>query len=350
MPENNPDKQRQHYVPRVLLSNYAGEADRLFVFDKHAGRPFPGPMTVDKICRERGFYNAETPHGKVSLEDGFHPLEQEYEKIGRKVIREKSLAGLSGKEFGALVAFVCAQFLRVPRMRTAFEQVSKIIVNKARAIAPEASNLGDFEKLQEENELRLRHLEAIVHGVVAGTRMLVDYAWFVMEADEKHVLWLSDCPVVLHNDEKGFYAGLGFAAPGVQIYMPLTPKLLLVCWHPVVAGRFIKEHKTTHDLLGLLKAQYHLGVRPDREKLRTTIAELEKASKPIDAVVSAIRSRGSVRATADNVLHCNWLQFQWSYRFLLCGNGDFSSASRMLAKHPNLKTGLKMGDGFSNVA
>lgn len=347
---NNPEKQRQHYVPRVLLSSYAGEADRLFVFDKHTGRSLPGSMTVEKICRERGFYNAEAQHGKVSLEDAFHPLEQQYDKISSKVIREKSLAILSGPEFGALVAFVCAQFLRVPRMRTAFEQISKVIADKARAIAPEASNLGDFENLLEENELRMRHLEAIVHGVIKSTRMLSDYAWFVMEADDTHALWLSDCPVVLHNDEKSFYAGLGFAAPGVQIYMPMTPKLLLVCWHPVVAGRFMKEHKTTHDLLGPLKAQHLLGMKPNKEKLKTTIAELEKASKPIDAVVSAIKSRGSVKATADNILHYNWLQFQWSYRFVLSGIGDFSWASRMLNEHPELKTGIRMGDGFAMEA
>ena len=73
-------------------------------------------------------------------------------------------------------------------------------------------------------------------------------------------------------------------------------------------------------------------------------AELEKASKPIDDIVTAIRSRGSVKATADNILHYNWLQFQWSYRFILCGEGKFSWASKMLKEHPDLKTGLRMGE------
>lgn len=345
MGNNNFDKQQQHYVPRALLSLYASEAEenRLFVFDKHAGRQLPGPMTVEKICKERGFYNAQAPHGKVSLEDAFQPLEQEYAKIAPKVIRDKSLASLAEAEFGALIAFVCAQFLRVPRIRAAFEQISEIIADKARAIAPEASNLRDFEELLDDNELRLRHLEAIVHGVVNFTQILAEYAWFVMEADEQPALWLSDCPVVLHNDEKSIYAGLGLAAPGVQIYLPMTPRLLLVCWHPVVAGRFIEKHKTSHELLGRLKAQYLLGMRNDKKRLKATIAELEKTSKPIDGIVSAIKSRGSVNATADNVLHFNWLQFQWSYRFVLCGRDDFSWAFRMLNEHPNLKTGMRIG-------
>lgn len=69
----------------------------------------------------------------------------------------------------------------------------------------------------------------------------------------------------------------------------------------------------------------------------------EKTSKPIDAVVSAIRSRGSVKATAHNVRHDNWLQFRWSYRLVLYGEVEFSWAIGMLKEHPDLTTGMKMG-------
>ncbi len=199
----------------------------------------------------------------------------------------------------------------------------------------------------DDNELRLRHLEVIAHGAVEGTRMLAQYAWFVMEADADHPLWLSDCPVVMHNDEKSIYAGLGFAAPGVQIYFPITPKLLLACWHPLVAGRFIKEQQTNKSLLGQLKAQYLLGLSKDKAALKTAIDKLEKAAKPVDDIVAAIRSRGSVQATSDNVLHFNWLQFQWSHRFILCAREDFALASKMLREHPELKTGMKVTDSFS---
>lgn len=192
-------------------------------------------------------------------------------------------------------------------------------------------------------------MEATVSGILKGIKALWNYAWFVMEVEKGQTLWLSDCPVVLNNDEKGIYAGLGFAAPGIQIYMPMTPELILVCWHPVVAGRFITEQKTTRDLLGRLRAQFLLGTKPNKAELKSIIAKLEAAAKPIDRVVSAIKSRGLVQATADNVLHLNWQQFQWSHRFILSREDDFSLVARMLEEHPDLKTGMRMGDGFANA-
>jgi hypothetical protein len=198
----NATNEKQQYVPEVVLSLFAEGAgkEKLCVFDKHTGRAFPGPMAVDKLCKEGGFYNAEAAHGQVSLETAFHHLEDEYRDIAGKVIAARSLAVLSGREFGALVAFICVQYLRVPRLREAFEQITKLVADKARTIAPEASNLREFEL--GDNELRLRHLEAIARGAVEGTRILSHYGWFVMETDPAHPLWISDCPVVMQNDEK----------------------------------------------------------------------------------------------------------------------------------------------------
>ena len=61
MTAKNSDNEKQHYVPEVVLSLFAEGAgkEKLCVFDKHTGRAFPGPMAVDKLCKEGGFYNAE---------------------------------------------------------------------------------------------------------------------------------------------------------------------------------------------------------------------------------------------------------------------------------------------------
>lgn len=200
----------------------------------------------------------------------------------------------------------------------------------------------------EENALRIGHLEAIAHGAVKHSRELAHYAWFLMETDKDQNLWASDCPVVLHNDEEGLHAGLGLVAPGVQIYMPMTSNLLLVCWHPVVAGRFIKEQTEARHLLGKLKVQSIVGLNPDKSRLLTSISHLESRLAPIDVIVRAIRSKGSVKASPDNVLFYNWLQFQWSHRFILCAKGQFAQALSMLKRHPELKTGIRMGDAFSD--
>ena len=147
MTAKNPDNEKQHYVPEVVLAIYAEGAgkNKLCVFDKHTGRTFPGPTAVKKLCKEGGFYNAEAAHGRVSLEKAFHQLEQEYRDITAKVIAKRSLAPLSREDFGTLVGFVCVQYLRVPRLRKAFEQFNRLIADKARAIAPKAESRQEFE-------------------------------------------------------------------------------------------------------------------------------------------------------------------------------------------------------------
>jgi len=336
----NPDNEKQHYVPEVVLALYAEGAgkEKLCVFDKHTGRAFPGPMAVNKLCKEGGFYNADAPHGKVSLEKAFHHLEDEYRDVATKVIAARSLATLSPQEFGTLVSFVCVQYLRVPRLRKAFEEITKIIAHKAHSFAPTAENLHEFEL--GDNELRLRHLATIARGAAEGTRILAHYAWFVMETDPAHPLWISDCPVVMNNDEKSPYAGLGFASPGVQIYFPETPGLQLVCWHPLVAGRFLMDHDKHKKTVGQLKVEYALGLKANKAQLKSTIAEMEIQLKPIIEIVAAIRTGGAAKASADNVLHFNWLQFQWSHRFVLCAEGAFDVAAKMLREHPELRTGI----------
>ena len=342
MTTKNATNEKQHYVPEVVLSVFAEGVgkEKLCVFDKHTGRTFPGPTAVSKLCKESGFYTAVTSHGQVSLEATFHQLEREYREIAGKVIAARSLACLSPREFGSLVNFVCVQFLRVPRLREAFDQMARLFADKARTIVPQATIPREFE--MDDNELRLRHLEAIAQGTLEGSRTLSRYAWFVMEADPAQ-LWLSDCPVVMHNDEKSIYAGLGYASPGVQIYFPLTPGLMLVCWHPLVAGRFMQERDTNKRLLGQMKLEYAVGLLGNKATLRASIDKMQTALNAIEQICAAIGSGGSVRATADNVLHFNWLQFQWSYRFILCAEGAFDMASKMLREHPKLKTGIAVG-------
>jgi hypothetical protein len=336
----NAANEKQHYVPEVVLSLFAEGAgkERLCVFDKHSGRAFPGPTAVQKLCKEGGFYTADAGNGTVSVENAFHELENEYRKVAGKVIAARSLVGLSAQEFGTLVGFVCVQYLRVPRQRKAFEQLTKVITDKVRAIAPKASNLREFEL--SDNEIRLQHLEAIAKVSVEGTNILSGYIWFLMEPEAGYGLWTSDCPVVMHNEEKSFYGGLGFASPGVQIYFPLTPHLLLACWHPVVAGQLLKQRDTGRADLNWMKGQYTLGLKGDKAALAADIDKMEDALKPIEHVINAFETGGSARVSTENVRHFNRLQFQWSYRFILCAEGAFDDAAKMLKEHPHLKTGI----------
>lgn len=345
MNKNGQKNQQQHYVPRVVLSHFSGAANKrgLFVFDKHSGTSLPGVMSVDKICKEGGYYVAKHATGSLSIEDMFHPLENEFREIVTKITATKSISCLSEKELYTLVIFVCAQYVRVPRIRTAIKEVASDLVHRSRNIAPNAPNIADIEKAIEDDQVRLHHFGAISNGIVSGARLLSDYHWFVMESQGVDQFWLSDCPVVLQNDEDyGPYGGLGLAAPGVQIYFPVTPSLIVAGWHPILLGKFMDAEQKLKQTLGQLSLQYSCGIAPNKSALREMMQKLKLKLQPVSSTVAAIKTGGLARASSENVLFYNWLQFKWSHRFILCASGNFSMADKMLKEHPTLRTGVAM--------
>jgi len=85
-----------------------------------------------------------------------------------------------------------------------------------------------FAPLASEDDLKAFHLGFLERNSSAMAVHMVDKRWLLFETDAQHPFWLSDNPVVLHNDEDlGPRGNIGLAVPGIQVYLPVSPTLLL---------------------------------------------------------------------------------------------------------------------------
>jgi hypothetical protein len=182
--------EKGHYSPIVLLKNFTlgGKDGRLFVFDKHVGKVFPGPTSIKKICKEGGFYGAQTPRGLVSLEGPLSQLESDVDPVLQKVITEGTLSGLSLSDRSTLALFVAVQFLRVPRAEQVQREFRAALLEKARLISPGATNLSEFEEGLTRNAIKLSTLQQVADTALRLVPIILRHQWSVSSARGVRIL------------------------------------------------------------------------------------------------------------------------------------------------------------------
>lgn len=110
---------RQHFVPRMLLRNFAAGGQWLYSFDKNLRKRGVRRSSLKKFCAENDIYTVYDEHGNidVSAEKAFAELEGKTGKIIKKIIaaaRSETKPGLSSSEKKTLDWFFFCQFSRVP--------------------------------------------------------------------------------------------------------------------------------------------------------------------------------------------------------------------------------------------
>lgn len=117
---------------------------------------------------------------------------------------------------------------------------------------------------------------------------------------------VSDHPVVCRNyyDPTSFMGNNGIASEGIQIYLPLSPDLILCLLCPTLVEPFRLKQKV----------------------LDTPIP-----------ILNAIDTGNPFVIPSESVTYCNSLQVAYSERFVFSCNGDFDLANKMLSKNPELR-------------
>jgi hypothetical protein len=150
----------------------------------------------------------------------------------------------------------------------------------------------DFAK-QQISEMRL--------VVPLYTWKLENYHWFLFAPSYKQEFWSSDHPVVVWNRSASPDVGLGLLEAEAEVYLPLTPELLLLIAHP--AGQKVSSYLGAGGTASLLTL-------------------LPKAIRLI-----------------------NGLEVIFSERFVFSRRGDFKQAYEMLESHPEWREGPKPETG-----
>lgn len=340
-------RENQHYVPKFLLRNFAMEpgarrgADKVHAFDKLKGRSFVA--NVRNVAAAFEFYDLGMGSNKVSLEGFLSNLEGEAARAIAKVIVQRSLSSLSADEQGSIIMFCTVQLMRTQSVREQLERISKSIEDRIRKMGHDPAKVEGFRPMTEA-DLKANSIQNLVSALKSYPAILADKVWFLLEAPADAPFFIGDHPVTFHNDRQfGPYGNIGIAVPGIQIYLPMTPRLTLAMWHESILDEALRGNEESERLVAELLAITPAS-REQQAQITASLSDLRKAMDRTSPLIAAAQTGGVVSVSRENVTMLNSLQVGHSARFVMSSDADFSLVEKMLADNPAFRT--TAGDGL----
>ena len=296
------EPKKHHSVPQSLLRNFSirGERRSVFVFDKTSLRSFPSPI-VDAGA-ERDFYRVDLGSQELNFEQFFQRLDDRLAALLVKVVESTSLGELSEGERYDLAVVTACQLLRTKLRRTSPVEI-------ARELSQRLRDQG-FESPEDltDNDSRFISLKGLLQ--LEPLAELLARKDLLLLVSREAALWVSDNPVVLHNTFP--YGRAALAAPGVEIYYPLSARVCLGFLCPSIREMLAESFDPRHP-------------RPT-----STDPLLPRVSK-------SIREGTPLEVDSNYPLFLNSLQIGQSSRFLYSSEDNFDLAREAVSSHPKLR-------------
>jgi hypothetical protein len=283
---------RQHYVPRFYLRNFGNP---LYCYDKTDDKVFK--TGVENIAVESNFYGPAIK-GQVSFESALSQMEGRYGSILSEIIKNEHLTDLTLENRLDLSGFITLQYLRSKEARTRIEDMGNSLLDEV----TKSLGITDFKVRYTDQHTQAMHMMNFKNfpyfaAIVSRMKMILVKNITGMS------YWTSDNPTALWNEFDQFpFGNMGLASKGIEIHIPLTPKLGLIACDPIAF----------HSL-------------PDK----------------------------MVDSHPDRIIRENWLQLQHSYRFIYSDNKHFPLAKKMLKKSPESRNPdrkrIERGTALGNI-
>jgi len=212
---------KQHYVPQFYLKNFG---EQLHAFDKKTGRKF---STISKnIAMGKNFYGGEIS-GAPSIEQALSKIESGFSGAIHELIQKENYQLLSDESKIKIHNFLALQYIRTPAHRKEIVEMYNYVLNE---IAKSKGIKDHSIKLSEQGEIGT-HLKSIVDYPLFG--MLIGHMKFVTMINKTPIpFWISDNPVCFDNFVPSAGGNRGIISTGIQIHLPVTPKIMLVALDP----------------------------------------------------------------------------------------------------------------------
>jgi hypothetical protein len=226
---------KQHYVAQFLLSKFAtGKKNKakFWVLDKRDGNVYP--CAVRDVGHENYFYEYHGEGGDFELEGLMERLDSKGGGIIDSITKSARLPH-EEKDMVWLSYYVAAQILRTPFVRNEMENFRQLIIQKwgtdIHASQEDTKTIGEYgPEDAKASSLRL------IKDVPVFAKILQEKTWCLCEAPGPMSYIVSDNPVVRHNMiDRGPRGNLGLRNEGIEVYMPLSPKLALHVMCPKLA-------------------------------------------------------------------------------------------------------------------
>lgn len=221
-------KKRHHFVPKLYLRSFSSSSRRIHLLHLTSGRTVRDASLRDQ-CYAHRFY------GKTDeIEDKLAIIEGEAASVVHEICDKAAPPVFGSEAHAALLVFVGLQLLRTPtarqQIRDSFRKVDEQVFGDYEPA--EDAPVQPFGPIDDAHLLRLQlgHLPKVVEA-------LDDLALHVATAPSSTRLVTSDNPFVKYNSYlRGirYWGSLGAACRGLQIFVPLSPRVLLVLFDALV--------------------------------------------------------------------------------------------------------------------
>jgi hypothetical protein len=293
----------QHYVPQLLLSSFAraakGKKRQISVFDKHEGRAFTA--AVDKVFGERDFNTYTSSAGNICLEEGLGRIETAVAPILKRIQEQRRIV-LSESELGTVSLFAAILHTRTGAYRRHIQETAAHVRSVvARNFESNEDTLAEIDRSLQPEIVKLQALGFMANSAAKIAAIIANKKHVLFAAREGTFL-VGDTPVVLHNDKQfGPYGNIGFAVPGIQIYIPLNKTLTLSFLCPSIIDDWIIKVEELEQKRRQVAAFAVVGA-PDLAKLASaSLPEFEEAIVRSRNVIENVRLGIPIDCNADNV-------------------------------------------------
>lgn len=231
----------QHYVPQFYLKQFSKDSLTVNLYNIDSKKL--SKKGVKNICSKSYFYVRSE-----SFEECLSPLENIFSDVFDKLLNEKDLSILSDEEYIFLLYFICLQYVRTNKVKieseefwdAAYKGYLKEILSSAPKLAEDIGITRELiEKLEKWKILftgsydqSVSHLYGMILGLT-GPFLIYDLEPLLVINNTNLDFIISDHPIILYNtffNNKRETLLTGFASNGLQIFCPMSPKVMIVLY------------------------------------------------------------------------------------------------------------------------
>lgn len=235
--------QNQHYVPQFYLKYFSKDNKNVNIYNLSRQEVFLGPLS--KQCAKPNFYSENQ-----EIEKAFSLLEGKVSSIFRKII-ENELLTIDMQEYVELSSFILWQSGRTNK---AGQDMLKHINDIFDFLKPDLATMAEAKKsgltLDDFKKVKLSHKSPALetsNRAITSAPLLFDLQMALLINKSNTEFIISDSPTILFNtffNGKSKGGQTGYASKGLQLFFPLTPKLMIILYDPKYYFIPLKENLT----------------------------------------------------------------------------------------------------------
>lgn len=254
-----PDNKSNHYVSKFYLRNFSPNQKSVGLYNLKTNFSFGDAPIKGQCCKD--YLYGKDGQAEKALDD----IETATSNIIKKIISTHKLPPRFSAEHIALMIFVLIQNARTlnaaAELNAMTDKVVKNLFIRHKKGQIKQEDL-DRVKVQYDNAV----LQRISHAVEVYP-LVMDLEIFLLVNNTGRRFITSDNPVVLYNqylEERDYAGNTGLQSVGLQIYFPLSPKFLLLCYdgsvysiHPRLSDSDIENINGLQFLNAVENVYYH---------------------------------------------------------------------------------------------